>query len=118
MLNTLLDKDMSVAEKEKILSEDYDMEVDKKLGEGIGHMCNLGEGLWEDALEEGENRKLVEQVCKKMRKDKTPETIAEDLEEEMEKIHGICEIAAACAPDYDCDKVYDAWEVTIDWLAE
>lgn len=114
MLNTLLAEDMGVEEKGKRLSEDYDIEIDDNLGEVMGHMCNLGEGIREDALEEGmekgETRKLVEQICKKLRKGKTLDIIAEELEEEIEKIRYICEVAAEFAPNYECDKVYEAWE--------
>ena len=61
---------------------------------------------------EGENRKLTEMVCKKLKKGKSPEVIADELEEEMEQIQNICKAAFLYAPDYDCDKVYDAWNNT------
>ena len=61
---------------------------------------------------EGENRKLTEQVCKKLKRGKTPEIIAEELEEELEQIKSICKAAFLYAPEYDCDKVYDAWNKT------
>ncbi len=53
LLNTLLATDMKVEEKGKILSENYGIVVDDSLGEEMEHMCNLGEGIREDALEEG-----------------------------------------------------------------
>ena len=58
---------------------------------------------------EGERRKLIEMVCKKLRKNKNPETIAEELEEELDDILRICDVASAYAPEYDCDKVDAAW---------
>ena len=58
---------------------------------------------------EGERRKLIEQICKKLRKEKSPELIAEELEEELEEILRICDVANAYAPEYDCDEVYAAW---------
>ena len=60
--------------------------------------------------EEGENRKLIEQICKKLKKNKSVECIAEELEESPENIQQICTIAAAYAPDYDCDKICREWE--------
>lgn len=57
----------------------------------------------------GANRKLVEQSCRKLRKGKSPETIAMELEEGLEVIQGICQAASGLAPEYDCKKVYDAW---------
>ena len=88
----------------------------KKKG-GKVDMCGaiaglIAEGKMEGKLEgklEGEERKLVELVCKKLRKEKSAEVIAEELEEEPEKIQSICEAAVACAPEYECDKVYQAW---------
>lgn len=29
---------------------------------------------------------------------------------EQEKIQSICEAATACAPEFDCEKVYQAWK--------
>ena len=45
--------DMEAEEKGKILKEDYGIEVNAELGEEMEHMCNLGEGIRENALEEG-----------------------------------------------------------------
>lgn len=125
LLNTLFAKDMSAEEKGKILSEDYGIEIGDEFGEEMSHMCNLGEGIREEALEEGmergmekgrtqgENRKLIELVCKKLKKEKTPEIIAEELEEDLEKIQSICEVADVFVPNYDYDEVYKAWEEKI-----
>ena len=54
----------------------------------------------------GEKLKLIEMICKKLRKGKTPEEISEDLEEDMEVILRICNAANEYAPDYDAEKVY------------
>lgn len=60
-----------------------------------------------NGLLEGKQKQLIQMVCKKMFKGKQPETIANELEEEIEVIKGICQAAAAFAPDYDCDKIYN-----------
>ena len=77
----------------------------------------IAEGKLEGKLEgrqegklEGEESKLIEQVCKKLRKNKSAAVIAEELEEEQERIESICEAAKAYAPEFDCDKVYQAWK--------
>ena len=85
----------------------------KKKG-GKVDMCGaiaglIAEGKMEGKLE-GEERKLIEQVCKKLKKEKSVEIIAEELEEEAEKIQSICEAAVAYAPEFDCEKVYRAWK--------
>lgn len=56
-------------------------------------------------VEDGEFRKLVQQVCKKLSKGKTPAQIAEDLEEDIHTVAEICDAAVPFAPDYDCDKI-------------
>lgn len=57
--------------------------------------------------QDGQLKKLVDQVCRKLRKGKTAEVIAEELEEDMENILLICESASEYAPDYDNDIVYE-----------
>lgn len=56
----------------------------------------------------GRDAKLTELICKKLRKKKDVETIAEELEEDLPKIRDICRIAAPFAPDYDIEKVLKA----------
>ncbi len=63
--------------------------------------------LREEGVEEGELKKVIEQVCKKLRKNKTSEMIAEELEEEESVIKAICEKARRYAPEYDIDKIYE-----------
>ena len=59
----------------------------------------------------GENKKLVIQVCRKLRKGKAAETIAEELEEPLETIESICQTAVKYAPDYDEVHVFKAWNI-------
>lgn len=58
-------------------------------------------------LEQGKICNLISQVCKKIKKHKTIEEIAEDLEEELSVIEPIYETAKAFAPDYDCELIYE-----------
>ena len=58
---------------------------------------------------EGESYKLVNQVCRKLRKGKEPERIAEELEEEVELIQRICQAAKEFGPGYDEEKVFKAY---------
>lgn len=69
----------------------------KKIGEEIGK-------------EIGRDLKLVEQVCHKLRKGKTPEQIADDLEETLDIINVICKAAENFGPEYDSDNVYRKWK--------
>ena len=56
---------------------------------------------YEEGVEDGERRKLVKLVCKKLAKGKSPECIAEELEEELENIAEICAVARVCGADVD-----------------
>ncbi|MDO5425182.1 MAG: Rpn family recombination-promoting nuclease/putative transposase [Eubacteriales bacterium] len=61
----------------------------------------------ESGKAEGEAKKLIQQICKKMQKGKTPEQIADILEEELGTILPLYEAAEKCAPEYDLDEIYD-----------
>ena len=85
-------------------------------------VTELGEMIWNDGLEAGiekgiekglEQGKLVtiiSLVTRKLKKDYAPEQIAEELEEDLERVKQICDIAGQFAPDYDCEKIYRIWK--------
>ena len=56
--------------------------------------------------EEGETLKLISQVCKKLRKAKKPEGIADDLEEDVSVIKRICEAAKGCGEEYSTEQIF------------
>ena len=62
------------------------------------------EGI-EQGLEQGRNVLLVEKVCKKLKKNKSREQIAEELEEDIDIIHRICDVAEEVMPRYDVEKI-------------
>jgi len=62
------------------------------------------EGL-KEGKEKGEKLTLVKQVCRKITKAKTPETIAEELDEDLEKVTHIYDVALRHAPDYDPERI-------------
>ena len=51
----------------------------------------------------------IELVCKKLRKGKSWEEIADELEADAALIRSICELASSFAPEYDSKMVIDAW---------
>ncbi len=63
------------------------------------------------------DQKLIELSCRKLRKGKTPETIAPELEEALELIQNICRTASSFAPEYDFDQVYDVWAATAPYFS-
>lgn len=65
--------------------------------------------ILEIGIEQGIERAIVELVCKKLRKGKSVECIADEVEEPVEKIEAICKVAKQYAPDYDYPEVYKAF---------
>ena len=72
-------------------------------------MCEALKELFADELQEsleyGEERKLVSQICIKLKKNKSVAEISDALEEQEDKVRQICETAACFAPDYDVDAI-------------
>ncbi len=102
MLSTLLSEKLRPEEKEKILSDKYDIDTSKELEGGLRQMCNLSDlveergikkGLEigrEEGREEGREKGKVETlfslVCKKVEKNKSLAQIADELEESVDTI--------------------------------
>lgn len=76
-----------------------------KHGEKIGKKEGKREGRYE-----GREQALVDLSCRKLRKGKKPDEIAEELEEKAEVIRSICQAADIFAPEYNYEKVYRAWK--------
>ena len=57
---------------------------------------------------EGEEIRLIRQICRKLRKGKSVTQIADDLEESEIRVQVICDAASEFAPDYDEEKVIKA----------
>ncbi len=60
----------------------------------------------EEGREEGRIQSLVTIVCKKIQKGKTPEEIADMLEEDVSSVRLICDIVKKHAPAYDENAIY------------
>ncbi len=58
-------------------------------------------------IDQGATQKLIEMVCKKLRKGKSVVCIAEEVEEAYDTISQICDIAAKYAPDYNENEIYE-----------
>ena len=64
-----------------------------------------------DLKKEGEFRYLIKMVVRKLKKNKPPEVIAEELEEELSVVSAICDTAKECAGEYDIDDIFGKlWE--------
>lgn len=71
------------------------------------HSINIENAVGK-AIESMPEEYIIEQVCKKLIKGKDIETIADELEEDVDRIRSICEIATKFAPDYNIEAIYKA----------
>ena len=85
---------------------EYDEEKELELFRAAEREVAHEEGL-EAGRKEGQIEKLVDLVWRKLRKGKSAETIADELEEDLENVTLICEAAAQYAPAYDSHLVYE-----------
>lgn len=74
---------------------------------------NLKDALevWkEEGIEQGGDFKLIELTVKKIRRGKSPEVIADELETDIGKIQLICTAAKEYAPDYNTEDIFWAMD--------
>lgn len=69
----------------------------------------LKEG-YEDGFNDGKLTNLVTLVCRKLRKGKSPEIIADELEEDLDTIKPLCDVAYRYAPDYDIQQIVKEYQ--------
>ena len=79
---------------------EYDEEQHKQtlLSEGYEDGFNDGFG-------DGDLSRLITLICRKLKKGKSPEIIADELEEDLNVIQDLCDIAKNYAPDYDVKEI-------------
>lgn len=94
-------RDFLLREKAKVISMSI-FEFDQEL-----HDKTIRNESWEEGKAEGKAELKVSQVCRKLRKGKNAEVIADELEEDIAEIRQICELAEAFAPEYDEKQVFD-----------
>ena len=75
------------------MAEKYAQEYAQKVAEEVS----------EKAFAEGKQSMMINQIIKKVKKSKTLETIASELEEEVADIKPIYDVVIAAAPDYNID---------------
>ena len=104
-------------DKKKTLEEEYGLKMSVELEGSMNEMCNVSDYWEEAALEEGreigENQKLISMVIKKIKKNKSVDEIADDLEEKVDTILPIYKTALSMKPDYDVDKIYSALNLSL-----
>ena len=81
---------------------DYNTQVFSNWQSGYAQGEKNGE---EKGIPIGEEKKLIEQICKKMKKNLSVEEIANILEEDEKIVQRIYDTALSFAPDYDIEKI-------------
>lgn len=61
----------------------------------------------EEGREEGREETIISLICKKLLKGKDAVTIADEIEEPVERVSKICDIASRYLPDYDVHKIIE-----------
>ena len=79
---------------------EYDEELHKKTLHDEGY-----EDGFQDGFDDGKVSNLIDLVCRKLRKCQTPETIADDLLEDLDTVRHICDVASPFAPNYDIKEI-------------
>lgn len=113
-LGTIFSEELKEAEKLRILERDYEVKITREIKEAISKMCNLSDAIEERGIQKGiqqgiqlgEEQKMIEQICRKVRKGKVLPVIAEELEEEISVVSPIYNAVLESAPDYDCGEIY------------
>ncbi|MDD6573110.1 MAG: Rpn family recombination-promoting nuclease/putative transposase [Thermoflexaceae bacterium] len=82
-----------------------------KLSEQMGvkymqHWEELAEAK-DEGRSQGELLTLISLIVRKLKKNKSVESIADELEQDVEYVRHICEITAKFAPDYDCESIME-----------
>lgn len=71
---------------------------------------------FEEGWEKVRQEILISLICCKLKKGKIAEVIAEELEEEVALVEVICEAAKPFAPEYDTQKIYEAFRKRLIWI--
>ena len=86
--------------------ERYEHDIASYIRQGRDEGYQLGE---QAGREEGDIKRILTLICKKLIKGKSLEDIADDLEENIDDIRPMYEAALAFSPDYNAEKVFEAY---------
>ena len=93
--------DYDEEEVRRVLAEEYAQEYAQKVAKEVS------EKAFAEGEQSGRQLNLINQVIKKVKKSKTLETIASELEEEEADIKPIYDAVVSSAPDYDISVIKD-----------
>ena len=100
------------AEVVKMSIYEYDEEKNYKMLQeqywNMGHERGKSEGIAQGRAE-GELKEAIRLILIKIKKQHSPEQIADFLELDLNFVKAVCQIAAPMAPNYDLDKIYEKY---------
>lgn len=89
LLATLLSSNLEVEDKLDIIEKEYNIPLENDIRKDVKEMCNLSQGIREEAFEDGKEQKLI-RIVTKMYEEKFPlEQIAAIAEISVEKVKEI-----------------------------
>jgi len=103
MLGTVFSEKLSAKEKEQILEEEYGIEAEREVKEGIRSMCNLSAGIEERCKQQS----IIELICRKAKRNKPFVLIVDELEEDESTILPFYNAVMQTAPNYDAERAYE-----------
>lgn len=74
------------------------------------HVERVQRHSYAEGREDGSMLRMIDQICKKLRKNKSIETIADEIEEDAFLVEQVAAIAKDFAPDYDAEKIYERFQ--------
>lgn len=83
----------------------YIRQDEREIGEEVGFQKGVQHGI-QKGVQYGIQKAVIQMICKKLRRGKSTEMIADELEEDPEFIDRVCRIAEKYAPEYDCEQIY------------
>ena len=90
-----------------MLFTEFNLEDAREMWEQEAREAGLEQGL-EQGRAEGADQMLIQQTSKKLKKGKSPEVIADELETSVERIRDICQFVAPFAPEYSLEAIFAA----------
>ena len=87
LLDVLLSSDKNAIEKKEILENDFDIPMTEKMEEEVKYMCNLSDGVEQKGIEQGIEEERIRAIQIKLKKNKSKELIADELELKLEEVN-------------------------------
>ena len=97
---------------------EYDEELHNKTLHDEGYEDGFSDGFndgfndgfddgFNDGFSNGELSNLIKMICRKLQKNKSPQVIAEELEEDLDTVQRICDASKDFAPEYDVKSIME-----------